>query len=267
MCENGCGALPRGGTWSSSCARPPGTPFAIARPGASRGERDPAMSSSQPVLEMTHPRGHIEAPARYRRSARAKAKARRIGRNLVLEALEPRTLLTGPRITAITPTQVINGTFDHVDLTFDTPIDSTTFTTDDATLTGPPGVGTVPINSVVEQDSTHFEVQFTALTNRGTYQVAIGPNIADTHGNLMDQNQDGTGGEPNDVFTSALTYIQATTVFTSATTISETNTTYDGQDIAIVGTTVTIDGAHSFNSIQLASGAVLTHSARGGIDT
>ncbi|HMF38210.1 MAG TPA: hypothetical protein VKF17_16310, partial [Isosphaeraceae bacterium] len=50
------------------------------------------MSSSQPVLEMTHPRGHIEAPARYRRSARAKA--RRIGRNLVLEALEPRTLLS-----------------------------------------------------------------------------------------------------------------------------------------------------------------------------
>jgi len=61
------------------------------------------MSTSQPVLEMTHPRGHIEAPARYRRIARAKA--RRIGRNLVLEALEPRTLLTGPRITAITPAE------------------------------------------------------------------------------------------------------------------------------------------------------------------
>lgn len=52
------------------------------------------MFSSQPVLEMTQPRGHIEAPARYRRSARAKAKARRIGRKLVIEALEPRTLLS-----------------------------------------------------------------------------------------------------------------------------------------------------------------------------
>jgi len=210
---------------------------------------------------MTHPRGHIEAPARYRRSARAKAKARRIGRNLALEALEPRTLLTGPRITAITPTQVINGTFDHVDLTFSAPIDPTTFKTDDATVTGPPGVGSVPINNLVEQDSTHFEVQFAALTTRGTYQLAIGPNIADTQGNLMDQNQDGTGGEPNDVFTSSLTYVQATTVFTSATTISETNTTYDGQDIAVVGATVTIDGSHGFNSLQLANGAVLTHSA------
>jgi len=208
---------------------------------------------------MTHPRGHIEAPARYRRIARAKA--RRIGRNLVLEALEPRTLLTGPRITAITPTQVINGTFNHVDLTFDTPIDPTTFTTDDASLTGPPGVGTVPINNVVEQDSTHFEVRFAALTTRGTYHLAVGPNIADTQGNLMDQNQDGTGGEPNDVLTSSLTDIQATTVFTSATTISETNTTYDGQDIAIVGATVTINGTHSFNSVQLANGAVVTHSA------
>ena len=213
---------------------------------------------------MTHPRGHIEAPARYRRSARAKAKARRIGRNLVLEALEPRTLLTGPRITAITPTQVINGTFDHVDLTFSARHRPDDFHDRRRHPDRPAGRRHVPINNVVEQDSTHFEVQFAALTTRGTYQVAIGPNIADTQGNLMDQNQDGTGGEPNDVFTSSLTYVQATTVFTSATTISETNTTYDGQDIAIVGTTVTIDGAHSFNSVQLANGAVLTHSARHG---
>jgi hypothetical protein len=84
----------------------------------------------------------------------------------ILEWLEPRTLLTGPRITAIAPTTVTNNTYHHVDVTFDTPIDPATFTTDDATLVGPPGVGSIAINSVVEQDSAHFELQFNALSTR-----------------------------------------------------------------------------------------------------
>jgi hypothetical protein len=178
-----------------------------------------------------------------------------------VEFLEPRTLLTGPTITAIAPTTVINGTYDHVDVTFDTAIDPTTFTVVDASLTGPPGVGSIPINSVVEQDSTHFELQFTPLTTRGAYQVAIGPNIADTQGNLMDQNQNGVGGEPGDLFQASLTYVVADTIFTAGTTITEANTAFDGQDIAIVGATVAIDGPHNFRSVHLVGGAVLTHSA------
>ena len=49
--------------------------------------------------------------------------------------------------------------------------------------------------------------------------------------------------------------------FTTPITISETDTTYDGQDIVIDGTTVTIDGPHSFNSLLLTNNAVLTHLA------
>lgn len=49
--------------------------------------------------------------------------------------------------------------------------------------------------------------------------------------------------------------------FTTPATLSETDTAYDSQDIAIDGTTVTIDGAHSFNSLLLTNSAVLTHSA------
>jgi hypothetical protein len=50
-------------------------------------------------------------------------------------------------------------------------------------------------------------------------------------------------------------------VFTSNVTITETNLTLDGQDIAIDGAvTVTIDGPHAFNSLLLTNGAVLTHS-------
>ena len=49
--------------------------------------------------------------------------------------------------------------------------------------------------------------------------------------------------------------------FTTPITLSETDTTYDGQDIVIDGTTVTIDGPHSFNSLLLTNAAVLNHSA------
>jgi hypothetical protein len=39
--------------------------------------------------------------------------------------------------------------------------------------------------------------------------------------------------------------------FTSNVTISEGDTTYDGQDIIVDGATATINGAHSFNSLSL----------------
>lgn len=52
------------------------------------------------------------------------------------------------------------------------------------------------------------------------------------------------------------------TTFTSSTTISETNTNYDGQDIVISGARVTmaIADTHAFNPFLLTNGPVLTHS-------
>src|SRR5262249_2301342 len=135
----------------------------------------------------------------------------------------------------------------------------TTFTTDDVSLTGPSGA--VAVLGVSRVDDTHYQASFDSLTERGSYQIAIGPNIADLSGNLMDQNQNGTGGEGADQFQAYLTDVLATTVFSSPMTISESNAAYDGQDIAIKGTAVTIDGAHNFDSVHLIDGAVLTHSA------
>ena len=71
----------------------------------------------------------------------------------------------------------------------------------------------------------------------------------------MDQNQNGTTGEiPGDQFVDRWTYVSATTIFTTETIIHEGDTTYDGQDIAIKGATVTIDGPHPFDSVQLVRG-------------
>ena len=57
VCENGCGALPRGGAWSSSCARPPGTrDNTIAeldpprRPTSSTGPTPPTGSARRAVV-------------------------------------------------------------------------------------------------------------------------------------------------------------------------------------------------------------------------
>ena len=48
--------------------------------------------------------------------------------------------------------------------------------------------------------------------------------------------------------------------FTTPVTISAIDQSYDGQDIIVTGTTLTIDGSHSFNSIVLQNSATLTHS-------
>src|SRR5688572_17203462 len=50
-------------------------------------------------------------------------------------------------------------------------------------------------------------------------------------------------------------------VFSTGTTIGESNFTFDGQDIVINGATVAINGPHSFNSVEVINGGVLTHTA------
>ena len=52
-----------------------------------------------------------------------------------------------------------------------------------------------------------------------------------------------------------------TVVFTTDRHIRESDKSFEGQDIVIDGTTVTIDGRHQFNSLIVSNGAVVTHSA------
>ena len=59
--------------------------------------------------------------------------------------------------------------------------------------------------------------------------------------------------------TLSLTGAKAIT-FTNDTAIGAGNTAYDGQEVAVSGCTLTVDGVHSFASLVLAGGAVLTHS-------
>ena len=48
--------------------------------------------------------------------------------------------------------------------------------------------------------------------------------------------------------------------FTNDTAISYNNSNYDGADIVVTNCTVTVDGVHSFASLQVLNGGNLTHS-------
>jgi hypothetical protein len=48
--------------------------------------------------------------------------------------------------------------------------------------------------------------------------------------------------------------------FTANALITETDTSFDGQDIVVSGATLTVDGRHYFNFLLLTNDAVLTHS-------
>src|SRR5882672_1347720 len=48
-------------------------------------------------------------------------------------------------------------------------------------------------------------------------------------------------------------------VFTNDIVINATNTNYDGQGVVISNCTVTVDGPHSFASLLVGTGGVLTH--------
>ena len=107
------------------------------------------------------------APGRLLRSLRRLATMKR--QRPIIETLESRRLLSqGLMITAVTPTQVINATFDHVDVTFNEAINPTTFTTNDVSLTGPPDVGSesVPDAVVIEGGATHVVAATPGLTSR-----------------------------------------------------------------------------------------------------
>jgi len=185
-----------------------------------------------------------------------------------VEPLEDRTLLdtAGPRVVSLTPLELRNAVFDHLDMRFNEAINSVTFSPDDVVISGPSGTIAANQVSVVAPDT--YRIEFNPLTTRGNYQLTLGPNIADLAGNPLDQNQNNINGEATaDVFKTTFVYIVANAIFTSGTTINETNFTFDNQDILIDGATVAINGQHSFNSIHVIHGGVLTHTANSATQT
>jgi probable HAF family extracellular repeat protein len=113
-------------------------------------------------------------------------------------------------ILSATPIGAQPGPVDHVHLTFNRAVDVSTFNT--ALLQSNPSLVTLSLNTVpvavtgiTQVNAQEFDVTFAAQTQAGTYQLVVQPTVKDTAGELMDQNNDGTGGELNDVFVDIFT--------------------------------------------------------------
>jgi hypothetical protein len=118
----------------------------------------------------------------------------------------------GPAVVRSDPAGVTAAPVDHVRITFDSPIDPTTFDLSQVvsfTVTDSSGATTDisgDLLGVSAVDSRRFDVSFQAETAAGEYNLTVGPNILDLSGNAMDQNQNGVAGEvPDDQYTASFT--------------------------------------------------------------
>ncbi|MCO8121989.1 S8 family serine peptidase [Stieleria sp. TO1_6] len=107
--------------------------------------------------------------------------------------------VSGPRVIATDPQQGHPGSIEQVDLIFSEPIDPQTFTAADVIeLSGP--TGPIAIAGIDQLAEDRYRIRFDLQTEFGTYSLLVDPSIRDLAGNLMDQNQDGVGGQVDDRF-------------------------------------------------------------------
>ena len=115
--------------------------------------------------------------------------------------------VVAPYVVTHQPAGDIAGTIYQVDIWFNETIDQTTFSTSDVVITAPGGQ-TIAAASVQEVGLNRFQIGFLPQTTAGIYHIEIGPNIADPVGNLLNQDGDGTFGEPlQDVYDATFNYV------------------------------------------------------------
>ena len=173
------------------------------------------------------------------------------GRTTPVTAQDTATSQGGLWITRVTPTAAASNPFDTLEIQFSSAVAEGTFTLTDVTFTGPGG--TITPAGLIKLADDLYELDSTGLTGLNEYSLTIGPNIQDASAHSMDQDHDGTPGEAEDAYVGAL--------FAAGVTISGTDTTYEGRNLVIYGNTATIDGSHSFASVEVLGGATLAHSA------
>jgi hypothetical protein len=116
----------------------------------------------------------------------------------------------GPFVVSSTPAGGVFAPQNRVRVTFNVPIDLTTFTTSSIdSFTRTVGSTVTDISSdiigvtpVAGSNDRQFDITFNAQITVGVYDMVIGPNILDTAGNPMDQDHDLVAGQiPDDEYT------------------------------------------------------------------
>ena len=93
--------------------------------------------------------------------------------------------------------ETTNESLNTVMVTFDDPIDPATFSADDVTLVTPIGRVVRP-TAVSSEDGFTWSIEFAEQSTLGTYRLSVGPNLADTSGNLMSQGAAAIDGQTFD---------------------------------------------------------------------
>jgi hypothetical protein len=88
----------------------------------------------------------------------------------------------------------VSGPVDHIDLTFNNPVQNGSFTLASVdSFTGP--AGAIQPSAVTKLSDTQYEVTFPVQSVAGTYTLIVGPHIKGLDGKEMDQNGNGVPGE------------------------------------------------------------------------
>lgn len=112
---------------------------------------------------------------------------------------------TGPRVIAQSPGVQAAAPFGQIALTFSESLDPDSVSIQNIqSFTAPDGSDLLPFVTSVSVAGDRVEIRFTQQLALGNYTLVFGPNLTDTAGQLMDQDQSGTGGEASDVYTATL---------------------------------------------------------------
>ncbi|MBN2024915.1 MAG: hypothetical protein JW809_19215, partial [Pirellulales bacterium] len=111
----------------------------------------------------------------------------------------------GPRVVSIDPAGPVVGSFSQVTVRFDRAIASGTFAPVDVSLRGPDGE-LVDVDEVTAVSGVEFTISLVdAQSDLGKYTLVVGPNIEDTAGRSMNQDEDEVSGEAEgDTYTTTI---------------------------------------------------------------
>ncbi|MGI9470896.1 MAG: S8 family serine peptidase [Rubripirellula sp.] len=135
---------------------------------------------------------------------------------------------TGPKIEDVEPSGLVLDPFNSIQIRFSETLETGSFTLDDiAQFIGPDGI--IPLTALTPvAGSNHrvFELSFESQTVAGTYELTVSPGVTDRFGNVMDQNENGVGGETDDALVHDFLKVDAVARFDFGTTLSPVATNY-----------------------------------------
>jgi len=128
---------------------------------------------------------------------------------------------------------------DFIDVHFSRAINGNSFTAADIVLINPFGVEVSLSGPPVNQGNNIWRLSFPPQTEISTYQLYVGPYIADMGGNWLDQNRDGTPGEiPDDIYYALTTFGMSTCEITDVVADTPVAESRFGSSVAVSGSSV-----------------------------